>query len=118
MRLYAILLLIISITALSILYVYQQTEIFRLGYLGHKKITELQELVDKNIILRYNLKKSASLINLADKVCDSSDYEIPLGYWLVRLPIPKENLKGASQPEKANIVSRLIGIKRQAEARP
>jgi len=105
------------ITLLSLFYVWQQTEVFRLAYEGRKSKITFQDLLDKNTILRYNLKKNASLIHLAAKVSKVAEYEMPDTYRLVRLTLP-ENLRVTRYvPKKENIISRLFGIKRQAEAK-
>ena len=106
------------ITFCSLLYVYQQSEIFRLGYSGQRKVAYFQDLLDRNTILRYNIEKNASLTHIGSKVSEAKDYEMPSGYRLVKLAGPSENLKLSNGLyNKTNIFSRLFGIKRQAEAK-
>ena len=112
----------LSVTSIAtlccLLYVYQQTEVFRLAYLGQKKESSFVDLLDKNAFLRYNIEKNASLIRIGNKVFQASDYQMPDTYRLVRLAQPLENLKLArNKYKKENLLSRIIGIKRQAEAR-
>ncbi len=110
--------IIASVTFLSLLYVYQQTEIFRLAYMGQKNMTVFQDLLDKNSILRYNIEQKASLVDIVNKVSDSVDFQMPDTYRLVRLTSPREGLRLAGHRiKKENILSRLFSIKRQAEAK-
>jgi hypothetical protein len=105
-------------TLCCLLYVYQQTEVFRLAYVGQKKEVSFLDLLDKNTFLRYNIEKNASLIRIGNKVFQARDYQMPDTYRLVRLAQPLENLKLArNKYKKENLFSRLFGIKRQAEAR-
>lgn len=104
-------------TCLSLLYVYQETEIFRLAYVGQKKQVVFEDLLDKNSILRYNIKRNASLVQIGARVEGSADFQMPDTYRLVRLAPSGEGLKvkeGSSN--RQTLVSRLFGIKRQAEA--
>lgn len=118
MKLSKFLSVITFVTSFSLLYVYQQTEILRLGYVGHKQHSQYQDLLDKNNILRYNLKKEASLAQIGNVISSSADYEMPGTYRFVRLSPSRESLNLAEQPLKREaIFSRIFGIKRQAEAR-
>lgn len=110
--------LTVFVTSFSLLYVYQQTEIFRLAYVGQKKSTDFQDLLDKNSLLRYNIEKSASLVRIGTKVSRASDFEMPETYKLVRLSRPLENARFSKHVYKEeSVFSRLFGIKRQAEAK-
>ena len=114
------LIFIISFTTLfSLLYVWQQTEAFRLAYTGQKSLTAFQDLLDKNTVLRYNIQRNASLISIGNKVYDTADFQIPGKYQLVRVITTGKTLRVAQQrlPNKENMFTRLFGIKRQAEAK-
>lgn len=104
-------------TCISLLYVYQQSEIFRLAYTGQKHLTVFQELLDKNTVLKYNIEKNASLIRIGNKIYEGADFQMPDSYQLVRLERSLENLKNEGLPKKENIVSRIFGVRSQAEAR-
>jgi hypothetical protein len=118
MKLQKFLCIVSFITSFSLLYVYQQTEIFRLAYVGQKKQALYQDLLDKNNILRYNIKTKASLVQIGDSISRSSDYEMPSSYRLVRLAPSREGLGSSEQSlNRETIISRLFGIKRQAEAK-
>ncbi len=118
MRLNKFLSLVISITLFSLLYVYQQTEILRFAYTEQKHKVAFQELLDKNSILRYNIEKNCSLVNIGSSVANRSDFQMPDKYQLVRLVPSKEGLtlaQGAANRE--TLLSRVFGLKRAAEAR-
>lgn len=118
MRLSKFLSMIGLVTLFSLLYVYQQTEILRLAYLGQKKVSYLEDLLDKNNILRYNINKRASLVHLGNRLGQRADFQMPETYRLVRLTSVKGNLEVAARESKReSVISRLFGIKRQAEAK-
>jgi len=106
------------ITYFSLLYVYQQTEIFRLGYSGQKKQAAFEELLDKNSLLRYNISSNASLVKIGEKISGLADFEMPDSYRLVRLaPSSQEGITVRQKLTKQEtLLSRIFGIKRQAEA--
>ena len=116
MKLSKFLLMVSFITLFSLLYVHQQTEIFRLAYTGQKKLSVFQDLLDKNTILRYNIAKNASLTRIGNKVSLAYDFEMPDTYRLVKLTHP---LLRVSQrmPKKETLLSRLFGVKREAQAK-
>lgn len=116
MKLQKFLCIVSFITSFSLLYVYQQTEIFRLAYVGQKKQALYQDLLDKNNILRYNIKLKASLVQIGDSISRSPDYEMPNSYRLVRLAPSRESLREQSL-NRETMISRIFGIKRQAEAK-
>ncbi len=112
------LLVLVFVTIFSLLYVYQQTEIFRLAYDGQNKLSKVEDLLDKNTILRYNIARNASLIRIGNKVSNGTDFQMPDGYRLVKLSQPLEGLAVSQYvPKKETMVARIFGIKRQAEAR-
>ncbi|MFH1888606.1 MAG: hypothetical protein ABH806_00780 [Candidatus Omnitrophota bacterium] len=120
MRLSKFLLLITSITCFSLLYVYQQTEIFRVAYAGQKKASAFRDCLDKNTLLRYNINKNTSLVFIDSRVSEYANFEMPQSYRVVKLTNPAANLKIASRtrPSKLkNMAAYLFGIKRQAEAK-
>lgn len=105
------------ITCFSLLYVYQQSEIFRLAYVGQKKQSSFQDLLDKNTILRYNIERNASLISIGNKISGSKDFQMPDSYRLVKLSATKEGLRiNSENPAKQTMIARLFGIRSQAEA--
>lgn len=118
MKLSKFLLFMACFTFFALLYVYQQSEIFHLAYLGQKRGSEFQDLLDKNTILRYNIESNASLVNLGVKISGANDYEMPATYRLVRLSNTSENSQSLrSVPKKENILARFFSIKREAQAK-
>jgi len=117
MKLSRLIFIITFTTLFSLLYVWQQTEAFRLAYTGQRSLTAFQDLLDKNTVLRYNIQKNGSLISIGNKVYDSADFQIPGKYQLVRVRSTGKALRVAQRlPNKENMFTRLFGIKRQAEA--
>ncbi len=120
MRMPKFILLVCAITFISCLYVRQQTEVYSAAYAGQKKQVSFEELLDKNSLLRYNLKKNTSLICMGSKVSESEEFQMPDNYLLVKVTDDsKSRLELASQKtyKTDNFVSRLFGVKRQAEAK-
>lgn len=118
MKLSKFLLLVSFSTFFALLYVYQQSEIFRLAYLGQKKATQFQDLLDKNTIIRYNIESTVSLVNISNKLSKGNNYEMPGTYQLVRLSSPPKNLKPNERvPKKENIIARIFSVKREAQAK-
>ncbi|MFH0826681.1 MAG: hypothetical protein V1923_02155 [Candidatus Omnitrophota bacterium] len=118
MRVFKFLATVTFITYFSLLYVYQQTEIFRLGYAGQKRQVKVEELLDKNSLLRYNIARQASLVQIGDRISELADFQMPDSCRLVRLaPASREGEifeQGLGRQE--TLLSRIFGIKRQAEA--
>jgi hypothetical protein len=118
MKVSRFLLLVLAFTAFILLYVYQQSEIFRLGYLIDRKQDKFRDSLDKNALLRYNVQKNASVIHLGDKLSRCVDFQMPDTYRLVKVIYPATNPRSSIQfVRKENIIARLFGVKRQAEAK-
>lgn len=118
MKLSKFLVLTVCLTLLSLLYVYQQTEIFRLAYDGQRRVSHCQDLLDKNTVLRYNIAKNASLVRIGNKVATTADFQMPDTYRLVKLSVPLKGIRVAEYvPKKETMIARIFGIKRQAQAR-
>ena len=110
--------MVTCVTLLSLLYVYQQAEIVRLAYAEQKQQVVFQGLLDKNSILRYNIEKSSSLVNIGGSVSNRSDFQMPDKYQLVRLVPSRDGVTFTEGTlNKETLLSRVFGIKRQAEAR-
>jgi len=118
MKLSRFLLLISLATFFVLLYVYQQSEIFRMGYISHKKQEVFQELLDKNTVLRYNIQQKSSLTRIGNKVSRYEDFEMPDTFRLVKLRYPQNNRGGIEQGIKTkNFISRLLSVKTEAQAK-
>ncbi len=120
MRLPKFLIIIFTMTIVSLCYVWQQTEIFRLGYEGQHNQSIFQNLLDENSSLRYSLTKSTSLVKIGDKIADNKDFQMPDNYYLVRVEVDKSNPQYAKSnyAKKTNLVSKILGAKSEAVAKP
>jgi|WetSurMetagenome_2_1015567.scaffolds.fasta_scaffold523323_1 hypothetical protein len=118
MKLSKFLVIAVVVTSFAVLYVWQQTEIIRLAYTGQKNLAIFQDSLDNNSVLRYNLKRKTSLINIGTRVEGNDDFQMPESYCLVKLASQKEDLGLVSraQAKRENILARLFGIKMQAQA--
>ena len=106
---------------MSLVCVYQQKQIFYLAYQGDRKQTKLQELLDRNNVLRYNLNVYSSLPYLDKRLfVKSADFEIPQVQRLVKLDFTQTKTRMTRNPEKnKNLFTNLFNIiTKQAEARP
>jgi len=118
MRLSKFLFILLFLTCISLLYIYQQTEIFRFAYLDQRKQAVFDDLLDKNSILRYNVSKSSSLIDIENKIYKDTNFQMPDSFRLVRLAPVSGGSKIVSRPaKKETFFARLFSIKRQAEAK-
>ncbi len=120
MKLPKFLLLITFITCFCLLYVYQQTEIFRLAYIGQKRSAVFRDFLDKNAMLRYNINKNTSLVLIDNRISGYANFEMPDSYRVVKLVYPEGSLRIANQSRSSKLktmATSLFSIKRQAEAR-
>lgn len=118
MRLTKFFSMVIFITSFSVLYVYQQSEIFRLAYLGQKKQAIFTELLDKNTALRYNINKSSSLVNIGARISDTSDFGMPDNYRFVKFISSPKGLRLADQSRaEEGLLARIFSLKREAQAK-
>jgi hypothetical protein len=119
MRLSKFLSLAFLLTLFSSLYVWQQTEVFRLAYEGQKNTTSFKELLDENSFLRYNLKKNTSLVRLGTKAWQSGDFCMPANFCLVKVAEPRtySRIVSNSAPRRQSLAARIFGFNRQAEAK-
>ncbi|MCX7661382.1 MAG: hypothetical protein N2Z79_01700, partial [Candidatus Omnitrophica bacterium] len=70
---------------LACFYVYQQIEIVRLGYINEKKRKELEQLLDYNHLLRYNLNKQTSLVKISGAYKENSNFQRPKDFCLIKV---------------------------------
>lgn len=117
MRLPKFLFIATFVTLFALLYVCQQTEIFRLAYVGQKRLTQFQDLLDKNASLRYNIGRKASLVCIGSKVSHLADFQMPDTYRLVRLHNAGKNVSAKQGKARENIFAKIFSIKAEAEAK-
>ncbi len=109
---------VVFITSFSVLYVYQQSEIFRLAYLGQKKQAIFTELLDKNTALRYNINKSSSLVNIGARISGTNDFGMPDDYRFVKFISSPGSLRLADQSQsREGLLTRIFSLKREAQAK-
>ena len=109
---------VVFITSFCVLYVYQQSEIFRLAYLGQKKQAIFTELLDKNTALRYNLNKSSSLVNIGARINSTNEFQMPDNYRFVKFVASPGGLKLADQNQaQESLLARIFSLKREAQAK-
>jgi hypothetical protein len=118
MKLTKFLSMVVFITSFSVLYVYQQSEIFRLAYLGQKKQVLFTELLDKNTALRYNINKSSSLVNIGGRINATTEFQMPDNYRFVKFVSSREGLRLADENQnKEGFLARIFSLKREAQAK-
>ncbi|MFA5362214.1 MAG: hypothetical protein WC335_03060 [Candidatus Omnitrophota bacterium] len=119
MKLSKSLLVIALTTVFSLLFVWQQTEIFRLAYAGQKIETEFRSTLDKNSVLRYNLKTNTSLTRIYGKISMPEDFQLPDAYMLVELSSSAARARSYRQlaAKEENLFVRVFGMNRSAEAK-
>lgn len=119
MRISKFLFLVFPLTFFACLYVWQQTKIFTLAYVVQKDEEFFKDLLDKNSLLRYNLKKNSSLVSIGAKILSSGDFQMPDNYFLVKLSLPKPERSEAKlvSVKKGSLIARLFSVKTEAQAK-
>ena len=109
---------VVFVTSFSVLYVYQQSEIFRLAYLGQKKQAVFTELLDKNTALRYSINKRSSLVNIGERINGTNDFGMPDNYRFVKFTSTPAGLKLADQGQvREGLLARIFSLKHEAQAK-
>jgi hypothetical protein len=110
--------IVIFITSFCVLYVYQQSEIFRLAYLGQKKQAVYTELLDRNTALRYSINKNSSLVRIGARINDTNDFQMPDNYRFVKFISSAGGLKPTEQGRsEEGLLARIFSLKREAQAK-
>ena len=118
MRLNKFFIIVLTVTLLAVVYVYQQSKIIHLAYQEQDRLAFLERLVDHNNNLRYNMDRQMSLVSIVGLFKDG-DFEWPHRKQLVSLSTAQQNLEDKKQiKETESIFTRLFGLKSQAEATP
>ena len=108
---------VVFVTSFCVLYVYQQSEIFRLAYLGQKKQAIYAELMDQNTALRYNINKNSSLVNIGARINSTEDFQMPDNYRYVKVVPASGGVRVAGQARaQENLFARIFGLNREAQA--
>lgn len=109
--------LTVFVTSFCVLYVYQQSEIFRLAYLGSRRQSTYNELLDKNTALSYNIKKSSSLVKIGSRINGTNDFQMPDRYRFVKVVASKGGLMPAQNHAKAGLLAGIFSLNREAQAK-
>ena len=114
-------------TALSLVYIQLQVQIYDLGYKSESKKTEALKLKDNNTDIAYNIYKLKSASNLGIKLLnDDSKMHFLDNRHIIKLETPPE-LLGTGEPAKTdisklskrpNLLASIFSLKSQAEAEP
>jgi len=108
----------VFVTSFCVLYVYQQSEIFRLAYLGSKKQSTYNELLDKNTALSYNIKKSSSLVSIGSRINGTADFQMPDKYRFVKVVNSNEGFKPVNQNQaRVGLLAGIFSFMREAQAK-
>lgn len=98
MRLRYFILCLMTLTCISLVYTWQQTEIIKLAYLENNKNKVCKELLDRNQYLRYNLSIQKSALSLGNKFLDgAANFELPQPSQMMTLLLPIDNPQGYLQ---------------------
>jgi len=109
---------VVFVTSCCVLYVYQQSEIFRLAYLGSRRQVTYNELSDKNTALNYSIKKNSSLVKIGSRISDTGEFQMPDKYRFVKVVTYSDGIKPVSQNQgKVGLLAGIFGFKREAQAR-
>ena len=107
----------VFVTSFCVLYVYQQSEIFRLAYLGSKRQSTYNELLNKNTVLSYSIKKNSSLVNIGNRINETHDFQMPDKYRFVKVVPSKDGLEPVTQGrERGGLLAGIFGFNREAQA--
>jgi len=116
MGLNKIFIIVFGITILSLLYVYQQSNIIQLAYQEQERLALLENLVNKNNNLRYNLDRQMSLVSIAG-LWQEGNFEWPNRKQLLSFSTTQQEPVQSKQiKETESIFTHFFGLKSQAEA--
>ncbi|MCM8792071.1 MAG: hypothetical protein NC826_02845 [Candidatus Omnitrophica bacterium] len=107
----------IMITFIALFYIHHQSRIFYLAYKNEQKKKILDELIDKNNTLRYNISSFFSLIYLDKNALKYVEFEIPKENKIIKLSSLNNIKSNESIKNKSNLVLRVFDrVTKSAEA--
>ena len=116
MGLNKILIIVLGITILALLYVYQQSNIIQLAYQEQERLTLLENLINKNNNLKYNVERQMSLVSVAN-LWQEGHFEWPNQKQLLSFSTIQQKPEQSKQiKEEESIFTHFFGLKSQAEA--
>ena len=113
----------IVLTALSVIYINLQMQIFDLAYQAKKKEKEIHRLIDHNANFTYHILtlKSANHLGVT-LLTEKSDMQFVDNRNVVNLQTPVLKAVHVTRPQrvekKPNLLANLFSLKSQAEAKP
>ncbi|MFC1658060.1 hypothetical protein ACFL1D_01615 [Candidatus Omnitrophota bacterium] len=109
--------IILAVTLLALVYVYQESKIIHLAYQEQESLALLETLQDKNNRLGYNLDRQMSLVSMQEFWQDG-DFEWPGRENLVSFSSVRQSPSDKQQAEatERSLLTNLFGLKSQAEA--
>lgn len=122
MRLPKFIILLVLLTFISLIYVQLQIEIFKQAYQGSLNESRLNDVLDDNSILMYNILALKSAQNVGDKLLSNErnlQFAERQQITEVRIPFQTTGINIASRriKEQPNLFARIFMLKSQAEAK-
>ena len=122
MRLPKFIILLVLLTFISLIYVQLQIEIFKQAYQGSLNESRLNDVLDDNSILMYNILALKSAQNVGDKLLSNErnlQFAERQQITEVRIPFQATGINIASRriKEQPNLFARIFMLKSQAEAK-
>lgn len=122
MRLPKFIILLALVTFISLIYVQLQIEIFKQAYQGSLNESRLNDVLDDNSILMYNILVSKSAQNVGDKLLSNErnlQFAERQQITEVRIPFQTTGINIASRriKEQPSLFARIFMLKSQAEAK-
>ena len=110
------LIIILAITAIALLYVYQQSKIIEMAYAVQERLAFLDSCLNNNNNLKYLINRQMSLVSIAD-IWQGGDFEWPNQKQLVSFSgVRQVSIDNVQIKTKENIFTRIFGLRSQAEA--
>lgn len=122
MRLPKFIILLVLLTFISLIYVQLQIEIFKQAYQGSLNESRLNDVLDDNSILMYNILALKSAQNVGDKLLSNErnlQFAERQQITEVRIPFQTTGINIASRriKEQPSLFARIFMLKSQAEAK-
>ena len=113
----------VVITALSVIYINLQMQIFDLAYQAKRKEKEIHRLIDQTANFTYHILTLKSANHLGGALLsEKSDMQFVDNRNVVNLQAPVLKTEPAAQPQKTekkpNLLANLFSLRSQAEAKP
>jgi len=123
MKLPKFIILLVLITSVSLIYVQLQIEIFRQAYQGSLNESRLNDMLDDNSILMYNVYTLQSAQHVGDKLlAKEKNLQFAHRQQIAEVRIPfkvsqRVNIASQKVKKQPNFFARIFTLKSQAEAK-